>query len=379
MVKKAILIRNAAATDFGGGERVPVFLARELAAFDVQALILSRSEKLLAFAKAENVAHQKSWWWSRQDWSGKNALLFPTYVLWQIILYAYYLSIFAKHKPTTVHIQSKDDFIAGSLAARSLGIQVLWSDYADLKHIWLNHSVWYKNPVGKLVYWAARFAHTIVVVSNNDRSDIAQHIPNGAIKDKLTVIYNGAFDQYSPTKKNKLFTIVSTGRLVTDKGIGELIRAFKTFHTEFPDSQLQLIGDGPEGEKFKTLAKSVDGIHFLGHKTNPLEYVATADVFVLPTYHEGFSLALVEACMEKVAIITTNVGGNPEIITHEKNGLLVTVKSDDELYNAMKRLYVDELLRKKISERARKEYVASFNFKDIVEHKFVPLYKGVWQ
>lgn len=376
MVKKTILIRNAAATDFGGGERVPVFLARELKDFDVHALVLSKSKKLLDFAELENVGHQKSLWWSRQNWSGIRALLFPIYCIWQVMLYFYYIGFLGMYRPHTVHIQSKDDFIAGTLAATTLRIPVFWSDYADLKHIWMNHSVWYKNPVGKLVYFAAQFTKIIVVVSKNDKHDIETHIPDGKVKSKLHVIYNGAFDSYTPTEKNKTFTFISTGRLVTDKGIGELIRAFTKLREEYSDVQLQLIGDGPERKQFELLAKDVKDIHFLGHQTNPLHYLAKADVFTLPTYHEGFSLALVEACMEKTAIIATNVGGNPEIISHEKTGLLVPVKSVDELYDAMKRLYKDKKLRETLAENARKKYVSAFDFKKIIEKDFVPLYNG---
>jgi len=240
----------------------------------------------------------------------------------------------------------------------------------------MNHSIWYKNPVGKLVYFAARFAKTIVVVSKNDKHDIEKHIPDGAVKNKLHVIYNGAFDSYIPTDKNKTFTFISTGRLVTDKGIGELIRAFAKLRAEYSDIQLQLIGDGPERKQFELLAKGIKDIHFLGHQTNPLHYLAKADVFTLPTYHEGFSLALVEACMEQTAVIATDVGGNPEIISHEKTGLLVAAKSVDELYDAMKRLYKDKKLRETLAANARKKYVGAFDFKKIIEKDFLPLYKG---
>lgn len=376
MVKKAILIRNAAATDFGGGERVPVFLARELAKLGINAIVFSGSQKLLDFAKSENVPHKKSLWWSRQNWSGIRALLFPVYILWQVVLYFYYIGVFCIYRPQTVHIQSKDDFIAGTFAAYTLHIDVFWSDYADLKHIWINHSIWYKNPVGKLVYLAAKYTRTIVVVSQNDKRNIAQLIPDGPTKNKLRVIYNGAFDQYTPTKKNKMFTFISTGRLVTDKGIGELIRAFAKLRSQFSDIQLQIIGDGPERKKFELLAKDMKDIRFLGHQTNPLDYLVSAHVFTLPTYHEGFSLALVEACMESVSIIATNVGGNPEIITDKENGLLVSAKSVEELYDAMKQLYKDTTLRNVIAKNARKKYVHSFDFKKIIIKDFLPLYSG---
>jgi glycosyltransferase involved in cell wall biosynthesis len=263
MRKKAILIRNAAATDFGGGERVPVFIAREISRYNIEPLILSGSDKLLSFAKSEHVPFKKTWWWSRQNWSGARALLFPIYFGWQIVLTVYYLGLFKQLKPEVVHIQSKDDFIAATIAAYLLHIDSFWSDYADLKHVWKNHHVWYKNPIGKLVFWAANFTSQIVVVSNEDKKLINSLIPDGRVKGKLTVIYNGTFDDYRSVEENKVFTFISTARLVTDKGIGELIQAFRQLKNEFGSIKLELVGDGPERTEFELLAKDIDGISLI--------------------------------------------------------------------------------------------------------------------
>jgi glycosyltransferase involved in cell wall biosynthesis len=372
-----ILIRNAMPYDFGGGERVPVFIARETQKHSsLKPIVFSRSKKLLDFAKINGVPHKRTWWWSRQNWSGARVLLTPVYFIWQFALFLYYVSLFLRHKPRTVHIQGKDDFIAGTYAARAIGARVIWSDYADLKHIFLNHSVWYKNPIGKAVYLAAHFAEKIIVVSKQDRQLVAKHIPDGSVKQKMEVIYNGAFDSYKPADKDDIFTFVSTGRLVTDKGIGELIDAFKRVHSDHKHTRLYLIGDGPEREEFEQRAEGDKSIQFLGHQKNPLEYVAKSHVFLLPTYHEGFSLALVEACMLQMPIIATNVGGNPEIIKDGKTGLLVEVKNVDELYSAMIKLFEDEKLRKKLSMNARDAYVKDFDFESIIKDIFIPIYEG---
>lgn len=377
MRKTVISIRNAMAYDFGGGERVPVFIAREVAnSSDLHPIVFSRSEKLLSFAKDNNVPCMKTWWWSRQNWSGKRALLIPIYVGWQVILYFYYLILFAKYQPTSVHLQSKDDFIAGTFAARTLGVTVFWSDYADLKHIFLNHKVWFKNPVGKMVYFAARFASKIIVVSKEDLRLISLNIPGGLVKDKMSVIYNGSFDTPKSVRRNEKFTFVSSSRIVTDKGIGELIEAFKKIHKIHPDTELHLLGDGPEREAFENKAKANKSIIFFGHISNPLNYVAKSHVFIIPTYHEGFSIALVEACMLGMPIIATEVGGNPEIIQHKKTGLLVKAKDSDDLFKAMEELYINTDLRLTIGKNARNKYLDEFNFQTIIKNHFIPLYKG---
>jgi len=377
MNKNTVLIRNAQPFDFGGAERFPVFLASELSVHGLEPIIISRSTALTEFANIHKQKTIKGWWWSQQNWNGLRALLSPIYIAWQVILYFYYLLLFIRIRPLNVHIQSKDDFIAATFAAKTLKKGVIWTDHADLKHILKNLNIWYRNPVGKLVYIAAQFTDYISVVSESEKRLVASRLNRRSkIIKKIHVIYNGAFDHYTPTKKNIKFTFISTARLVGDKGIYELITAFKKLQIEYPSIQLQLIGDGPERKHFESLAKNIDNIRFLGHQADPLTYLASAHIFVLPTYHEGFSLALVEACMEKLAIITTSVGGNPEIITHEKNGLLISKKSVDELYNAMKQLYENETLRKTLAANARKAYLADFNFKKIVEKDFLPLYRN---
>lgn len=371
-----ILIRNAAPSDFGGGERVPVFIAHETQKVpNLKPIVFSHSEKLLSFAQASGVTWKKTWWWSRQNWSGIKALLFPVYLVWQIILFLYYLVLFIYYRVSVVHIQSKDDFIAATFAGRLVGARVIWSDHADLKHIFMNHRVWYKNPVGKLVYFAAHYCKWIAVVSNEDLRLISKHIPNSSVKNKLRVIYNGAFDSYNPVEKYKTFTFISTGRLVTDKGIGELIEAFKEFNETHNDSQLYLLGDGPDREKFKEKAAGNDNIHMLGYQQDPLGYVAKSHVFALPTYHEGFSLALVEACMLQMPIIATDVGGNPEIIRDEETGLLVKAKDVDTLLKAMLELYNNKDLRTRIAKNARKEYEREFDFERIISDKFISFYE----
>ncbi|HSW91232.1 MAG TPA: glycosyltransferase [Candidatus Saccharimonadales bacterium] len=371
-----ILIRNAQSYDFGGGEKTPVFIAREIMSETImKPLIFSHSKKLLDFAKANGVKAKDTWWWSCQNWSGRRAALSPVYFLWQIVLFSYYLLLFIRYNPSVVHLQSKDDFIAGTYAARILGIKVIWSDYADLKHIFVNHSKWYKNPIGKAVYLAAHFASIIVVVSKEDLRLISQHIPNGEVKAKMRVVYNGAFDSNKHVSKYKKFTFISTGRLVTDKGIKELIEAFIRLNDRHPETRLYLVGDGPEKSSFEELARMHKSVSFLGYKQDPLEYVAKSHVFILPTYHEGFSLAIVEACMLAMPIITTNVGGNPEIIKDRKTGLMIPIRNDESLERSMEELYNNKDLAAELGKNARATYEANFNFKTIIKERFLPLYE----
>jgi len=379
MNKNIVLIRNAQPYDFGGGERFPVFVAKALKSEGFTPTVISRSDSLLRFADENSVATIKGWWWAHQQWSGRWVLLFPVYFLWQVILFFYYLALFIRLNPSVVHIQSKDDFIAGTFAAKLLSRRVIWTDHADLKHVWLNVARWFRNPVGKLVYSMALHTDTISVVSESEKRAVLSNLnPSSKVAQKLKVVYNGAFDQYvsRPIQQQQSFVYTCVSRLVTDKGIGELIQAFLKVQEKHSDTVLWLIGDGRERKKFENAANNNDSIIFHGQQADPVQFLAQSNVFVHPTYHEGFSLALVEASMMKLPIIATNVGGNPEIIIDNETGLLVPEKDVTALTEAMIKLREDAELRTKLSEHARTQYIALFKFEDIVKNVFIPLYKG---
>jgi len=375
--EKIVIIRNAASQDFGGGERFPVFLAEILKDKQLDPVIISRSKKLLAFADERGIKNVTGWWWSKQQWSGLNNLLIPVYILWQLLLFAYYFVLFIKLKPSTIHIQSKDDFIAATYAGRILGKNIVWTDHADLKHVWENVTVHFKNPIGKMILVAAKHTHSITVVSKSEKELVTNNLGQSSkILEKIQVVYNGVVDQSAHYKHSEgdTFKYIVAGRLVKDKGISEAISAFKVLRQKYKNIQLDLIGDGPDAKTFMLEASGVPSINFYGHQTNPLEYISKANVFVHPTYHEGFSVALVEASMLSMPIIATSVGGNVEIIINNETGLLVPSHSIDELLMAMEELLVNKHLRDKIGTNARTQYQEKFQFDKIVSQQFIPLY-----
>lgn len=374
--KRVILIRNAQSYDFGGAERFPVDLALQLQQHGREPIVVSRNKQLLFYARNNNVWRRRGAWWSRQNWSGKNALLFPIYLGWLLLLFGWYIRLFLELRPKLVHPQSKDDFVAATLAARLLRIPVIWTDHADLKYIYANHAIWYKNPVGKLVYACSHLARHITLVSHSE----AQHITDSlgqSLGPRYTVVHNGVLDRRGELEhtNNKDFTYCSTSRLVTTKGIGELITAFQALHATHPDTRLLIVGDGPEQETFTAQAAGDAAITFVGHSDTPLEQLAASDIFVHPSYHEGFSLSIVEAAMLGKPIIACEVGGNVEIVEDEVTGLLVPARSADALQAAMERLYSDRALMTKLGDSARKRYEASFNLETIVTERFIPLYE----
>jgi len=374
-----LVIRNAFTYDFGGAERLAVHIARDLNLSKIQTTVVSRQPRVLEYAKTQSVTAYRGWWWSHQDWSGKWILGVPLYVLWQLLLTVWYIQLILRLKPDAVHALSKDDFIAATLAGRLLGKPVVWTDCADLKHVLAKHRVWYKNPVGKMVYAVSKLARAVTLVSNSEKELIQASLGGPVPANYVVVHIAGKDEQVTPFARQrsdeKAVIFCATSRLVIAKGIGELIEAFVRLSKELPGVRLWLVGDGPDEARFQKLAGNNKQIWFIGHSETPLVYAAAADVFVHPTHHEGFSLSLAEAAMLGKPMIATNVGGNPELVNNT-NGILFPVHDVAALYQAMYRLAEDSALRARLGKQARHDYTTQFDFARIIKDRIIPLYEN---
>lgn len=373
-MKRVALIRNSYSYDFGGAELFPINLAKILNKNNYKTFLLSSNAKTLSAAQNAEVTAVRSPWWAMQNFSGLRMLLLPFYLLWLLYVTIWYMVFVVKNKIDVVHPQSRDDFISATVAGKLLRKKVIWTDHADLKHIYLNYGVWYKNPVGKLVYLLSKSVDAVTLISDSEKKLIELSIGK-VLPANYEVTYIGVSDTFRVEKRSHSdIVFVSTSRLVKDKGVAELIEAFTQANCE--NALLRICGDGPDAEEFMMMAKGNDHITFLGHVDNIREILAKADVLVHPTYHEGFGLSLAEAEMYELAIIATNVGSIPEIIDNGKNGILVTPKDIPALAEAINKLAGDPNLIKSMGKNGREIYKNRFNLDTIVQDKYIPLYEN---
>ena len=184
----------------------------------------------------------------------------------------------------------------------------------------------------------------------------------GVSVDKITVIYNsfeppkGLSSKDAIRKKMKVEgeLIVSAGRLVPWKGFDGLIRVWPQVLSKFPNAKLLIIGEGPDKIKLEKLINQLDltdTVLLTGklERQELLVYLKIADLFVLNTEYEGFSHQLLEVASVGTPIVTTEVGGNPEIIKDGASGLLVTPGVEEELILAITKILSEPALARKIS------------------------------
>lgn len=162
-------------------------------------------------------------------------------------------------------------------------------------------------------------------------------------------------------RDSDVFTFLFVGRIVRDKGINELVAAFKRLNEEFPKTRLWLVGFfeenlDPVSSTTKSIIESNKSIEAVGEKLADelLSYYAASDCFVFPSYREGFPNTVIEAGAMDLPCIVTDINGSREIISQGENGIIIPSKNEEQLYKAMKQMITDEKGRKKMTGNARK-------------------------
>ena len=376
---KVVIIRNTFPQFYGGGETYQLTLSSLLSAHSYHPIIFSSSEKLLKSSKQSKISCQRAPFLKFQNWSGLKNLLLPFYFLWQLYLYFWYRHQFKKLKPITVIIESRDDFLAATLAAKKLGIQTLWIDHMDFRS-WVLQNVEqkYKNLIGKHILKVARMVDRIIFISDYERQFFEKLIKKTSLPpfQNLITIKNGAIDTFSEYQTLPVIpkSLIYLGRLEDYKGIKELIAAFQEISSNHQEATLHIYGAGPLADYCKQHQNSQ--IIYHGFSDQPLAKVASAEIFVLPSYIEGLSLALIDAAMLQKAIITTNVDGNPEVVQDSYNGLLVPAKDQHSLAKAIDKLLQNPALTQEFAKASRIKYLHEFDFAKTVKEQLIPIIEG---
>lgn len=159
-------------------------------------------------------------------------------------------------------------------------------------------------------------------------------------------------------RSHGIFTFIFVGRLVRDKGINELVRAFSQLNAQYPHTRLLLVGPYEEDLdplKPETVA-AIDNnkaIMAIGSQKDVRPWLATSDVFVFPSYREGFPNVVIEAGAMGLPSIVTDINGSREIIIDGDNGIIIPPRQTETLRQAMEIFLTDKDMAQKLSRNAR--------------------------
>ena len=198
-------------------------------------------------------------------------------------------------------------------------------------------------------------------------------ISNNITKKPLKVILNGNINGidvkfYSRSKEvmqgmdfikeEGTFNFVFVGRIVKDKGINELVKAFSRLLAIYPNVRLQLVGGferdlDPLAEDVEKMIEENMDIVAWGFQRDVRLFFAASDVLVFPSYREGFPNVVLQAGAMELPSIVTDINGCNEIIRNGVNGKIIPPRDVDTLYDAMKWMYEHRMEVKEMAKRAR--------------------------
>ena len=158
-------------------------------------------------------------------------------------------------------------------------------------------------------------------------------------------------------RKEEVVTFCFVGRIVRDKGMNELVAAFQRLHQAYPNTRLVLVG--PFEEKLDPVLPETRqaieqhaAIEWMGWQNDIRPFLAASEVFVFPSYREGFPNVVLQAGAMGLPSIVTDINGSSEIISEGVNGSIIPSQDEEALYKAMEKL-LDTEERRKLAQQAR--------------------------
>jgi glycosyltransferase involved in cell wall biosynthesis len=258
-------------------------------------------------------------------------------------LFFEYFLLFRRLKPDLVINFTIKPNIYGSISAGLLGIPSI-SAITGLGYVFIRES-WLTKLV-KLLYWLAfRFNRAVVFLNSEDLNTL-----RNISKEKSFLIESEGIDikyfdpELCKEAKKDEFTFLFVGRLLTDKGIYELTRAYEKLKKEKPKVKLIIVGSPDEGNPNSISKGELEKwvkeglIEWHGFQEDVRPFYCMADCVVLPSYREGIPRVLLEAMAMEKPIITTDAPGCRNVCVDGVNGFLVKPKDVESLYLAMKRM-----------------------------------------
>jgi glycosyltransferase involved in cell wall biosynthesis len=149
------------------------------------------------------------------------------------------------------------------------------------------------------------------------------------------------------------FVFIYVGRMVKDKGVYELLSAFKRITEQNKNVYMLLVGFDGMGDMPRSVLEANECVKLIDWQDDARPYYAAADTLVFPSYREGFPNVVIEAGAMQLPSIVTDINGSREIIVDGLNGTIVPTRDDEALYRAMSRMLLDDEWRCSLKRNAR--------------------------
>lgn len=313
----------------GGAERFVVDLSNELSKNKEVVLVTLKDDTKGTYGFYKKEVSEKIKYINLGLGDGKHLSY-----LWKVY------KIIKKENPQIVHLHSVTQYCALAIILLHTRIKFFQTVHNDIKRI--GNILYYKlafKVFGRL-NWLK-----FITISQTNHIDLGNYYPQCV----NTLIYNGrspqqATDLYPQVKQevnllkrsDNTIVFIHIARCSAQKNQSLLIRTFNRLIENGVDASLLVIGnDFDSQEGLKLQENACNQIHFLGTRTNIIDYLLCSDIFVLSSIYEGMPISLIEAIQAGKAILSTPVCGVVDVIKSGTNGVLSDDFEDDSYYKAM--------------------------------------------
>lgn len=265
--------------------------------------------------------------------------------IYDIALKHIYSSVFNKKYDLAIDFYGYGSFTTAIVADKvNASKKVTWLH--DAKMSWIKNVEEYFDKYNKIfcVSKSVKVSFDKLYPQIDNKSEVFYNLI-----DKTNIIRKSTEFVPHNFKKNK-FNIVSVGRLTEQKGFDIALESAKILKNRGLNFQWFVVGEGRDRKKLEKKMRKLNlnnFFFFLGQKANPYPYIKNGNVFVLPSRHEGYGLAVLEARVLKKPVIVSNIPVYKEQIINNKNGLISELNAED-LSNKIMKLYYDSDLQEKI-------------------------------
>lgn len=278
------------------------------------------------------------------------------------------IKLIRKEKPWMVHTMTPKAGLLGMLAARICGVPVRFHLFTGLV---------FPTSTGlkrRLLMATDKLTCACATFINPEGEGVKRDLERFGITHKeLHIVGNGNINGIDMTyfdrteevmkkaesiRKKDCITFCFVGRIVGDKGMNELAEAFARLEKEFPSCRLLLVGDfeeklDPVSPETKRMFLENSRVTFAGWQQDIRPYLAASDIFVFPSYREGFPNVVLQAGAMGLPSIVTDINGSSEIIRDGVNGVIIPPRDTEALWKAMRNMLADEAARRRMAANAR--------------------------
>ena len=336
----------------------------------------------------EREGHKVNFFGGQGGLEGNNLRRFIT----TVFSIRYYLRIKAEiedFKPDIIHARGFSSNISPSflIAAKKYDIPVVVTP--TLSDPYALPKITFKKPY-RIVSWLKAWIHQEMVKRNVDyficpSNIVAEHLKNnvGIDSSKIGIVKHFIeWEQPAEAKNPNTRDILYVGRLSKEKGIEYLIQAMPKIKEEHPEVKLHIVGEGDLEQNLKDLASKLeteDKVIFHGYVAheNLAAMYRKSSVFILPSVcKENAPNAIIEAMSQGRPVITTNMGGQAELVENAVNGLLVKPGDAGDLAEKICNILNDKELAREMGERGRK-IVAENHTPEKHVRRLIEIYESV--